>query len=152
MTVIIIAIIVRRERRTGGVNGPAIESLGKRAETIERECRGCVLYAVEYIYIRHDIWIRLSAVPFKGRQHLVNCWYNCSVSLVSMYYREERKTSFLFITINGWDRHSINADLAHHSHTPSPFPSPLYFCYNLHGPLQQLSSFDEFSFEQNFYF
>lgn len=37
MTVIIIAIIVRRERRTGGVNGPAIESLGKRAETIERE-------------------------------------------------------------------------------------------------------------------
>jgi hypothetical protein len=80
-----------------------------------------VLYAVEYIYIRHDVWIRLSAVPFKGRQHLVNCWYNCSVSLVSMYYREERKTSFLFITINGWDRHSINADLGHHSHTPSPF-------------------------------
>jgi hypothetical protein len=50
MTVIIIAIIVRRERRTGGVNGPAIESLGKRAETIERECRGCAVCRRVHIY------------------------------------------------------------------------------------------------------
>ena len=75
-------------------------------------------------------------LAFKGRQHLVNCWYNCS------YLPACRSdASFIFIIVG---EKGSSTDLYHHLPLSPIYHHPLFWLVTLtHSPFQQLSSFDE---------